>query len=286
MRAWALIAGACKHCIVIRISELAEGFTKYTTTTKIVSQGKDVGGNVNLVAIGSGGDQAGNNGNASRPSTEAAITLAKDSADILLAPEGNLVQNLIVEESATALSAQVKDTLREVLLDNPERIRSSLPLGLGNFLPKGPVEQLEPFLTKSQREEKVQALAQKLSSLASLPNNTPPTASQLGDALRSFDSNDRNANIVENMSPEEIAMLWKAIRENIPVYAPQVASFGGKFATSVLGKVSENIDAVIASTKESDDLADQLVRNSARGISAAAKESANALKPLITVEKS
>ena len=221
--------------------------------------------------------------NQSRPSTEATITLAKDSADILLAPEGNLVQNLIVEESATAFSAQVKDTLREVLLDNPERIRSSLPLGLGNFLPKGPVEQLEPFLTKSQREEKVQILAEKLASMASLPE--PPTASQLGSMIRSFDANDSSANDVENMSPEEIATLWKAVRENVPVYAPQVASFGGKFATSVLGKVSENIDTVIATSEESDDLADQLVRNSARSISAAAKESANALKPLVTAGK-
>ena len=53
-----------------------------------------------------------NNSSDNSRSTEATITLAKDSADILLAPGGNLVQNLIVEESATALSAQVKDTLR------------------------------------------------------------------------------------------------------------------------------------------------------------------------------
>jgi hypothetical protein len=124
-----------------RISELAEGFTKYTTTTKIVSQGNGLGtfdSNAHKNDSGMDGE--------SRQSTEAAITLAKDSADILLTPEGNLVQNLIVEESATALSAQVKDTLRELLVSNPERIRSSLALGLGNFLPKGPVEQLEPFL--------------------------------------------------------------------------------------------------------------------------------------------
>lgn len=256
-----------------RISELADGFTKYTTTTKIVSQGKDAGEDVNL-------NSGIEDNNQNRPSAEATITLAKDSADILLAPKGNLVQNLIVEESATALSAQVKDTLREVLLDNPERIRASLPLGLGNLLPKGPVEQIKPFLTKSHREEKVQVLAEKLSGMASFPE--PPTASQLGEMIRSFDTNDSSANAVENMSPEEIATLWKAIRENAPVYAPRVASLGGKFATSVLGKVSENIDNVIATTDESDDLADQLVRNSARSISAAAKESVNALKPLVT----
>jgi len=258
-----------------KISELAEGFTKYTTTTKIVSQGG--GTSINLDT--NKNPKKDNN----RQSTEATITLAKDSADILLAPQGNLVQNLIVEESATALSAQVKDALREVLLSNPERIRSSLPLGLGNFLPKGPVEQLEPFLTKSRKEEKVQALVEKLSSLASLPRT--PTASELGDAIRNFDQDGSAANDVENMSPEEIAVLWKAIRENVPVYAPQVATLGGKFASVALGKVSENIDSVIASTKESDDLADQLVRNSARGISAAAKEGANALKPLVTVKE-
>ena len=193
-----------------------------------------------------------------------------------------------MEESATALSAQVKDTLREVLLKNPERIRSSLPFGLGRVLPVGPVDQLETFLAKSQREEKVLVLAQKLSSMASLPS--PPTAAELGDLIRSLNNNnnnsdhndnDKTANMVENMNPEEIAILWKAIRENIPTYAPQVATLGGKFASTVLGKVSTNIDTVIASTKESDDLGDQLVRNSARSISAAAKESANALKPLI-----
>lgn len=128
-------------------------------------------------------------------------------------------------------------------------------------------------------------MAQKLSSLTSLPST--PTASELGDLIRSLNPNDSSAsNAVESMNSEEIAtLLWKAIRENVPVYAPQVATLGGKFASTVLGKVSENIDTVIAFTKESDDLGDQLARNSARSISAAAKESANALKPLITVEK-
>lgn len=177
----------------------------------------------------------------------------------------------------------MKDTLREVLLDNPERIRASLPLGLGNFLPKGPVEQIKPFLTKSQREEKVQILAERLAGMASFPET--PTASQLGTMLRSFDSNDKSADAVENMSPEEIAILWKAIRENVPVYAPKVASLGGKFAASVLGKVSENIDTVISLTEESDDIGDQFVRNSARSISTAAKESISALQPLVTAGK-
>lgn len=261
--------------MLFRISELADGFTKYTTTTKIVSQGKDT-------ATASAQSKKSNSSNIeqNRQSTQATITLVKDSADILLSPKGNLVQNLIVEESATAFSAQMKDAFREVLLSNPERIRSSLPLGLGRLLPVGPVKQIEPFLAKSKREEKVQALAQKLASLAALPN--PPSASQLGDIIRSFNNDSKTANAVENMSPEEVALLWKEIRENVPIYAPQVAILGGKFASSFLSKVSENIDTVIATTKDTDDLADQLVRNSARSISSAAKESANALKPLIT----
>lgn len=294
---------------VYRISELADGFTKYTTTTKIVSQGKDIGNLPPLVANNNKNNKDHNTNNKSnnRPSTEATITLVKDSADILLAPNGNLVQNLLVEESATALNAQMKDVLREVLVSNPERIRNSIPLGLGRFLPTGPVDQIEPFLMKSDKEKKVQALAQKLSSLLSLPN--PPSVSQVRDFLQSYNRvnndgnmNNMNGNAVDSMSPEEIALLWKSLRENVPIYAPQVATLGGKFATSFLEKVSDNIDSVIeesnrkkntirsssvggnnggGSNNENNDLADQLVTNSARSISAAAKESANVLKPLI-----
>ena len=87
------------------------------------------------------------------------------------------------------------------------------------------------------------------------------------------------------------------------IYAPQVATLGGKFATSFLEKVCDNIDSVIEESNKKkniirsssvggnngcstgnnneNDLADQLVTNSARSISAAAKESANVLKPLI-----
>jgi hypothetical protein len=85
------------------------------------------------------------------------------------------------------------------------------------------------------------------------------------------------------------------------IYAPQVATLGGKFATSFLEKVCDNIDSVIEESNKKkhmirstssvggnnggitgsnneNDLADQLVTNSARSISAAAKESANVLK--------
>jgi len=263
-----LIYGKDDELNTEKITELAEGFTKYTTTTKIVSQGGQGTTTIDHASSPTNG-----------PSTEAALTLAKDSADILLASEGNLVQNLLVEESATALSANLKDTLREVLLSNPERLRSNLPLGIGNFLPKGPVDTVDKFLQKSKREEKVQLLVNKLSSFMSLPE--APTSSELSDFMRSMGNNE-SANAVSTMNPEEIAYVWKSIRENVPIYGPQVAALGGKVTTSVLAKVSENIDNVIASTEESQEVGDQLVRTSARGISAAAKGSANALKPLIS----
>lgn len=272
-----------------RISELADGFTKYTTTTKIVSEGKDAV-NVSVLATNNRNNikNDSHEKKTNRQSTEATITLVKDSADILLAPEGNLVQNLIVEESATAFSAQMKDTFREVLINNPERIRNNVPFGLGRFLPVGPIAQIEPFLTKSKKEEKILTLAQKLTSMINTDSINPPSAAQLGELIRSLDPNNKSkeanqtANVIENMSAEEIATLWKAIRENAPIYGPQVATLSGKFASSLLGKVSENIDTVIAKTSETEDLGDLLVRNSAKSISAAAKESVNALKPLIS----
>ena len=272
-----------------RISELADGFTKYTTTTKIVSEGKDAV-NVSVLATNNRNNikNDSHEKKTNRQSTEATITLVKDSADILLAPEGNLVQNLIVEESATAFSAQMKDAFREVLINNPERIRNNVPFGLGRFLPVGPIAQIEPFLTKSKKEEKILTLAQKLTSMINTDSINPPSSAQLGELIRSLDPNNKSkeanqtANVIENMSAEEIATLWKAIRENAPIYGPQVATLSGKFASSLLGKVSENIDTVIAKTSETEDLGDLLVRNSAKSISAAAKESVNALKPLIS----
>ena len=87
------------------MSDLAGGFSSYTTTQKIVSQGND---------ISKTGDSAISDTKALRirdnsrlSDTEAAITLAKDGAEIILNPEGNFVQNVIVDESAAAVSAPV-----------------------------------------------------------------------------------------------------------------------------------------------------------------------------------
>ena len=82
---------------------------------------------------------------------ESSITLAKDSADILFAPEGNLLQNLLIEESALAISAQFKDQVRVTFFDGPKLFRDSLPFGVGSFLPPLPFEeQMEPFIRKTK----------------------------------------------------------------------------------------------------------------------------------------
>ncbi len=205
-------------------------------------------------------------------STEAAIALAKDSADILLHPTGNLVQNIFLKESATAVHANMKDMMREILIENPERLRSTLPFGF--LLPKFPAEQVAIFLQKSQREEQIQTLLRKF------PAIKPPTPSELGNAIRSMDTNDPLATLIDGMSVEEVASIWKALRENAPTYAPQVVRLGNKFASSVFEKVSDDIDSVIEATEEtsssSSSLPDAIIRNSAKGVSAVARAAARA----------
>ena len=248
--------------ILRRMTELAGGFTTYTTTTKIVSQG---------------GKPSRENKSNKAPSlssvikdfdAEAAITLAKDSADIILHPTGNLIQKLLLEESATALHANMKDTLRELLIDSPERIRATLPFGF--LIPKMPAEQVALFLQKSQREERVQTLLERF------PFPQIPSPQELGDVIKSVDRNNPLGVLIDGMSPEEVALIWKALRENGPVYAPRVADLSGKLASSIFGKVGEDIDRVINATDESFSIADTLIRTSAKGISAAAKAAARA----------
>jgi len=204
--------------------------------------------------------------------SDATLTLAKDIADILFAPGGNLVQNLLIEESATAVNANVKDALRQLLVNNPESFRSSLPLGLGNFLPKGPVHEVEKYLSKSEREMQVQALLQKFS----LPET--PAPSELATMIRTMGGSTKTASSVERMSNEDVAILWKSIRENVPIYGPRVMRLSGKFASTLLNKVSDNIDHVISTNAESTVLPEQVVRNSAKSLSAAAKRSSDAIK--------
>jgi len=255
-----------------RLKDTVAGFSTYTTTTKIIS-GKD-----DLTNEEIHDSSSSNNNPLGIVNSEAALTLAKDSADILLAAEGNLVQDLLVEESATAASAQLKDTFRDVLIDTPERIRNSLPFGAGNFLPKPPTKVLEPFLRKSTEEQKAQQLLEQLVSLA------PPLPSDIGDILPNS-SNSNNSNnpqqVLENLDLEQLAWVSKELRENVPKYGPLVGGLGNKFTSSVLSKVSDSIELALQEKQNSNgsSLDERFIRASAQGVANAANQGATALKP-------
>ena len=63
------------------LSDLADGFTSYTKSTRTIVE----------YAVKPTGSR-------DKAETEASITLVKDSADLLLSPSGNLVQNLLLSE--------------------------------------------------------------------------------------------------------------------------------------------------------------------------------------------
>jgi predicted unusual protein kinase regulating ubiquinone biosynthesis (AarF/ABC1/UbiB family) len=100
-----LLYGASDAVDVERIRDLADGFSSYTTTTKTINN-KASTNDGEIVLVGSDSEKTRARDRKNRMiEAESSITLAKDSADILLAPEGNLLQNLLIEESALAISA-------------------------------------------------------------------------------------------------------------------------------------------------------------------------------------
>ncbi len=88
-------------------------------------------------------------------------------------------------------NTQIKDVLRLALLENPTRIRSNLPLNLGNLLPFSLEREFTPFLNKTDDEISLSRRGVELDA-------------------------------------EQIAILSKAVHENFPKYAPLVAGLGGK----------------------------------------------------------
>lgn len=291
-----LLYGASDALDVDRLSDLADGFSSYTTTTKTVNQQS---ANPNGQIVWPAGANAVNGMTKeltaeSRKTkyleAEAAITLAKDSADILLAPGGNLVQNLLVEESVLASSANFKDALRNALLEGPQRFRDSLPLGAGAFLPQLPFErQLEPFVKKTLQEQKAQELAEKLSRLVL---NASPSAQIASNESKKphvgSDSTAASAKLVEslrNLEPEQAALVLKEFRQNLPRYGPLVGVLGGKFASALLNTASLNIEKTLSELEMAGKGPDEFVRVTAKGISAAAQRSAAALTPPNTEDR-
>jgi predicted unusual protein kinase regulating ubiquinone biosynthesis (AarF/ABC1/UbiB family) len=239
-----LLYGAGDAVDAERLSDLADGFATYTTTTKSLESGKNRNGLADA---------------------EAAITLAKDASDILLAKDGNLVQTLLVEESALATSANVKDALFNALVDGPRRFRESLPLGIGSMLPILPIEDgVRPFLRKTESEEKAQTLVGKLAGL--FPQQVPPSPPVDGGIVPGR---------FQDFDPEQAAFLAKELRENIPRYAPLVGQLGGKFASTLLKTASANIE----STLKHDSLSDELTNTAAKTLSNLASRGAEAISP-------
>lgn len=195
---------------------------------------------------------------------EVSINLAKDSADIVLAPEGNLVQSLLVEESALAASAQFKDTLKE-LVDGPKRFRNSIPLGMGSFLPPLPFEDaVVPFIEKTDKEIKAQELAEKLASLV---------GSSVAASTNSF------VDSLHDMEPEHAALVLKELRENFPEYEPRLRQLGGKFLSTLLSTASSNLETTLSDLERSGAATNAGFRATVKGLSTVAQRSASVLSP-------
>jgi hypothetical protein len=194
-----------------RLSDLADGFSTYTTTTKTISlEVKKQQGESKIVLSGDSAEKPSLKDNDDRKAklaqAEAAITLAKDSADILLAPEGNLVQNVLVEESVLATSANVKDALRNILVDGPRKFRKSLPL-IGSVLPPSSLEKsIAPFLKKTTQEEKAQDLVGKFSTMIQTPR-MPSFDGMTVDGGVPFARANDSPTTNQGIDPEQAAMV-------------------------------------------------------------------------------
>ena len=272
------------HCSVLFGCSLADGFTSYTTTTKSINQ----------QATSHNGEIILSNGAVEKVSrdldrknkmmeAEATITLAKDSADIVLAADGNLIQNLIVDESALAASAQIKDRVRETFVDGPQRFRDSLPLGMGSIFPRLPFEeQLAPFVKKTEKEIQAQALADKIATVLTSRNGQSDSSGiKKGDVV---DGSQTTASDVlqslRELEPEQAALVLKELRENVPKYGPLLGQLGTKFVSTLLTTASKNIESTLYELDVSGDaVPDENVKVVFKGLSNVALRGATALSP-------
>jgi hypothetical protein len=259
-----LLYGAGGALDATRLTDLADGFSSYTTTSKIINE--QVNRGRAEAEIGKPRIEADQRTTLERKNrlieTESAITLAKDSADILLAPEGNLLQNLLIEETARAASASVKDTVRSTFVDGPRLFRESLPFRIGTILPSLPFEGLvAPFVQKTTEEVQAQELAEKL--LALVPPTEPNDS--ISDGAMLFQQS------LQELDAEQAALVVREIRMNLPKYAPLVGQLSGKFASLLFRTARTNLDATIAEQSQSGRFADPIAQAAARGLSEVAR---------------
>lgn len=238
-----LLYGAGDLIDLERLEKLADGFSTYSASTKAPTAETHVTGNKK-----------------SKIEAEAALSLAKDSADVLLDPKGNLVQNLLVEEGARAASARVKDQIREVLVDGPQRLRDSMPLGVGILFPKLPFEDaVAPFVQKTEHEENAQKLVGKIRALVQ------------GRDQQSIDKEALNE-LLAGLNPEQATLIVRELGQHLPKYTGLVGKLGTKFVAKLFQKASDNIDTTLADLEDKD--VDRLMMLAARGVSSMAQHGA------------
>lgn len=243
-----LLYGASDKVDADRLVELAEGFSSFSTTTKRVNEEVPV----SIVDDGAGSSEQ----------TETVIDLAKDSAEIILSSDGNLLQSLLLEEGALATSAGTKDFVKAALLETPERVRSTLPFG--DLLPKLPFEeQVQPFLEKSATEERAQLLAEKLLEAIQTSDgrSLSPSSGSALETLRSLDA-------------EQAALVLRELRQNLPKYVPLVQQLGTKFASRLFKTTTQGIEETLSRDELN---LDPVTRASAQSLSSAAQRSASFL---------
>jgi hypothetical protein len=199
---------------------------------------------------------------------KATISLAKDSADIVLSETDNVVQNLLVQESTLVASAQFKDAVRETFVEGPQKLRAILPFGF--MLPPLPFEDtVSPFVQKSEKEVKAQDLVNAVVKLLSQRSEE--------DIVKSL----------SKMSADEVALIIQELRENLPQYLPRLARFGGKFLSTLLEIATESIDGTLVELERQQQqngrqLPPAIVRSTVRSLASAAQQGATAIRVVNT----
>jgi len=103
-------------------------------------------------------------------------------------------------------------------------------------------------------------------------------------------SNNAIADLLGDVELEQVALVAKELRENLPKYVPLFGQFGGKFASTLLERASSSIDSTIADLEKEEkgspgsgnaarvSTSSEIVRTAARSLSYAASEGADAIK--------
>ena len=85
------------------------------------------------------------------------------------------------------------------------------------------------------------------------------------------------AALLEDVEPEQLAILSRELRESAPQYLPLVGLLGAKFTSSLLETAANNIDGALAQSELENRGTDELTKATARGLSNFAKMSATTI---------